>query len=1042
MARIRIYQSFFNSPPLQRPDVLGVQLENKADVRQRLPQLDGVVNASGLSYVFPLSRTQVLGAPLESKADVRPRLSRLDGAIIAAGSNGPELWNPPVTVVTVATSGWDFQQPPLAIRRRSADPESDDALSDVLGSVAAPPQSGWSIALPTLPPSYVRRKTLRQQRISIGTSPEAATPLDTSLGWVPTLPDLPQFKRKQALPELAARLDQPAEAPPTGWSIVLPDLPTRRKVPSLAIVDSLSLPLGLETPPQGWNVSLAELKQVKTRIGFADAAIDAESWSPLETVAAQPWGWSLPPPRVRAVPESVFAGPTLDWTTQQVSVGWSVELPELSAPRHLLAATPDQSDLYNPPVEVTQPDTGWTINLPELAPRKRLPQGEFTTRSDRPDEAAATGWNVVLPDLPQFRRKQALPDQPSGLERPGSLPAAVNWTVEPPITLRRPTVLAGALAGATLASQAITQAAQTGWNVVVPDLPQFRRKQAVPELAARIDQPAELTTRGWSIVQPDLPQFRRKQALPETTSRIDQPSGLDSARSLGWIAELPHLTRGTFRGGILAGAVLAPQDITQPAQTGWDIVVPDLPAFRRKQALPELAGRLDQPTDLVTGWSVVEPDLPQFRRKQALPESTGRIDQPSAIASAVSLGWVIEPPHLTRGTYRGGTLAGGVLTPQDITPTAQTGWNVVVPDLPQFKRKQALPETAAGRLDQPQAQPYGASVVLPDLPQFRRKQALPESAGRLDQASAIQTQSLGWVCELPLFARVDTYRGGALAGASLAPQTVTPTAATGWNVVLPDLPAFRRKQVRVENINRLDQPAAITGTVFEEGWSVVLPNLPQFKRKQALPELAGRIDKPTAAFQWGWSVVLPDVVARPRRLPVEPQGRLDQPQGQPYGWNVVTPDLPQARTRPALTEIAGRIDQPADQPYGWSVTLPDIRRPLRNTLPDAPGRLDQPQDQPYGWSVVTPDLPQARRHPALTEIAWRIDTPVVVVVVQATSGWAVDPPALRRTRPISGGIFAGATHDPPQIEPSTAPSVTPRQQTYFVANLGRFMRRG
>ncbi len=871
MARIRIYQSLFNSPPLQRPDALGVPLENKADVRARLARLDGVVNASGLSYVFPLqrpalptgwtveppttrprlarldgvvnasglsyvfplSRTQVLGAPLVASADVRQRLPQLDGAIIASGANGPELWNPPVTVVAPVTTGWEFQQPTVSVRRNKH----------------------------------------RPHRLSIGTSPE---------------------------PEVAATA--------TGWTITLPDLPRRRSVQPLAVLDSISLPLEGDTDQQGWNVSLAELKQVKPRIGFADASVDSQSWSPLESVAAQPWGWSLPPPRGRVVPESVFAGA-------------------------------DQAELYNPPIEVTQPDSGWTINLPELAPRKRLPQGEFTTRSDQPAEAAATGWNVALPDLPQFRRKQALPDQPSGLERPGSLPAAVNWTVEPPLTHRRPTVLAGALAGATLAPQAITQAAQTGWNVVVPDLPQFRRKQALPELAGRIDQPAELATRGWNIVQPDLPQFKRKQALPETTARIDQPSGLDSARSLGWIAELPHITRGTFRGGILAGAVLAPQDITQPAQTGWDIVLPDLPAFRRKHALPEFAGRIDQPQQLAVGHSIVLPDLPAFRRKSALPE------------------------------------------------------------------------TASGRLDRPQEQPYGATVTLPDLPQFRRKQALPEVAsGRIDQPSAIQAQSLGWICELPLFTRVDTYRGGgALAGASLAPQVVTQAAATGWDIVLPDLPAFRRKQVRVDNIDRLDQPAAITGTVFEEGWSVVLPNLPQFKRKQALPELAGRIDKPTAAFQWGWSVVLPDVVARPRRLPVEPQGRLDQPQGQPSGWNVVTPDLPQARTRPDLTEIAGRVDQP--------------------------------EEQPYGWSVVTPDLPQARRHPALTEIAGRIDTPVVVVV-QATSGWAVDPPALRQTRPISGGIFAGATHDPPQIEPSTTPAVTARQQTYFVANLGRFMRRG
>lgn len=784
MARIRIYQSYFNppSPPAGKVSV-----------------------------------------PVLRNVNLRNVTTRYDGAMVATGCNQPELWNPPVTVVAVVTSGWEFQQPPLVVRRRSADPESDDLSLDVVGPITAPPQSGWSI--------------------------------------------------------------------------VLPNMPTRRRVMPLAALDSLSLPLGLETPSQGY-VSLAELKLVRPRVGFADASIDAESWSPLETVASQPWGWSLPPPRPRAVPESVFAGATLDWTTQPSPVGWTIELSELPTTRRLLAASQDQAELYNPPVEVTQPDSGWTVNLPELAPKKRLPQGEFTARIDRPTDDVVVGWSVELPEFPQFKRKQALPEAVG--HQPSAIASAIGlgWVCELPLARRFPPRV---LAGADLAPQTVNPS-QYGWSVTTNDLPQFRRKQALPESASRLDQPQQLAV-GYSIVLPSLPQFQRRQAFPELTGRLDPVSAIQ-AQSLGWVAELPHLARGTYRGGILAGALLAPQVIIQPAQTGWDIVLPDLPQFRRKQALPETTARIDPPSGLDSlGWAAVTPDLPATRRR-TLPETVGRAERAGA---EVSWGWQLDTP----------------------------------------------------------------------LRAPARRAALPEATGRIDPVSAIQTQSLGWICELPLFARVATYRSGALPGASLAPQTITETAATGWDIVVPDLPQFRRKQARVESLDRIDQPISVVGVVFQEGWSVVLPHLPQFRRKQALPELSGRIDQPVAAFQWGWSVVLPDV------------------------------------QRPLLRRVAVLV--------GAMLAPQTVERVA------------------VGWTVVLPDLPRLRHAHAPLELVQRLD-PQVVVVVQPPSGWSVEPPFLSQVRPAKGGIFAGSFQELPQIEPSTAAT---SEQTYFIANVGRFMgRRG
>jgi nitrogen fixation protein len=200
-------------------------------------------------------------------------------------------------------------------------------------------------------------------------------------------------------------------------------------------------------------------------------------------------------------------------------------------------------------------------------------------RIDQPTQAFPWGWSVVLPDLPAARRFQALPEYTARID-----------FVTPTTTV------------------------VWGWQgdqstAVAPRHPSF----AGPDLPFSTTSVAV----GWDVVLPDLPAFRRNQALPEATGRIDQASGLASASILGWLAELPALRASPPpRVGVLVGPALAPQTVTSVA-VGWSIVLPDLRPARRFQALPEATGRIDQATPPVTwGWQA-DASLPAPRRPRA-----------------------------------------------------------------------------------------------------------------------------------------------------------------------------------------------------------------------------------------------------------------------------------------------------------------------------------------------------------------------------------------------------------------------------------------
>jgi hypothetical protein len=1310
--------------------------------------------------------------------------------MIATGSNGPELWNQPLIVQP--TVGWQFTPAPTRQLQRIVALQPDQAELYNPPKIIQP--QGWTIEAPTfrrqtkLGPSLINisipasatgdlgwtieAQALPRQRVGFGPSiinvsiPASGTAVQPISGWEFQQPALVRHRTSQdpdssdGTPPILAQIAAP---PQSGWTIVLPELRRTKPAAALAALDSLSLPLSGPPQPQGANVSLAELKQVKPRVGFADASIAPEAWSPLRSVATQPWGWSLPPPQRSPVhigplrasvsfppPAYALAGwqavlpdlyraprivalqpdqaelynppaptvttPVTGWEFQQptlarrqtsadpeggdaspnaigpvaappqsgwtitlpelqpkarrdltainfrfdpsltvavgwtvepaiiqrrptvsgaltggtlapqainpVAVGWSIVLPDLRLQSRSASFQPDQAELYSPP----STPFGWTVTLPELAQRKRqVPDHSF--RADQPITAtAATGWQVTLPDL-LVTHRQAFPYIAAGIEQPGTLPGAVNWSTEPPVTRRRPTTI-GALAGADLPSESINLE-PWGWSVVLPDLPQFVRRQALPEATGRIDQAAPQPF-GWDVVTPDLPWARRVPALTESLPRLDQvqqqpPFGwqvfapnLAPVRRValpenapvlggetypwGWSVTLPEIRVARVPG---SGAPDTAGRIDQPTQAfpwGWSVVLPDFPAARRYQALPEYTARIDfvtptttvvwgwqgdQPTirravsgtvaetsvlpltstSVAVGWDVVTPDLPQFKRVQALPESAGRIDQPATLQSATSLGWLAELPALRASPPpRAGVLVGPALAPQTVTSVA-VGWSIVLPDLRSARRYQALPE-ATGRIDQAtppvtwgwqvdaflpaprrlQAQPEGVftplggetfpsgwsivtpelrraqppsfaggelpaqtiitaaqtgwSIVLPDLPAGRRYQALPEGQGRLDQPVTIVgvVFAEGWQI-LPPDIRVQPRTAGVLAGADL-PPTAPQQQPFGATLNTPELPQFRRKSAVPETASgRLD---AVQSQPF--GWDIVLPDLPQAKRKQALPESTGRLDRPTeTADQWsvripdlpwsrrkadvtqalprldaplaqptGWTITQPDLSRAHARLAEVPQASLSG-STSPWGWSIVLPDLPRVQ-RPDLTWFSSRLDfvptvttvlwwvdvtpdsvgprrtlgtlagadlplsaQP--QPFGWSVALPDLPRFRRvsdvsETLP----RLDQPQVQPYGWTVTQPDLPSSP-HRDLSVVLGRLDPTTAAVTVQFPNGWTVEPPYLSRIAVRAGGVFAGAEDALAQIAPSTA--VVTAEQTYFIGNMGRMMgRRG
>jgi nitrogen fixation protein len=229
--------------------------------------------------------------------------------------------------------------------------------------------------------------------------------------------------------------------------------------------------------------------------------------------------------------------------------------------------------------------------LAQYGPRESAPAGLVAATglslvpAAPPVNAAPAGWSVNVPELPAFRRYQALPEL-SGRIDPAPVVAAAQppagWSVALPELPQFKRVI-GALAGADLPAQRILAAAPSGWTIVLHELPAFRRYQALPELSLRLDPAGQFQPYGWSVCVPELPQPRLAPAAMAA-----------------------------------AGATLVPQVVLRPLATGWSVALPELPAFRRYQALPELSGRLDPPPPLagpavIWGW----PELPATPRGRA-----------------------------------------------------------------------------------------------------------------------------------------------------------------------------------------------------------------------------------------------------------------------------------------------------------------------------------------------------------------------------------------------------------------------------------------
>jgi hypothetical protein len=76
------------------------------------------------------------------------------------------------------------------------------------------------------------------------------------------------------------------------------------------------------------------------------------------------------------------------------------------------------------PAPITAAPSGWTIEPPlhTYAPRRSAPAGLFAaTGLSLPPEPVVRppfGWTVALPDLPAFRRYQAMPESTGRIDRP------------------------------------------------------------------------------------------------------------------------------------------------------------------------------------------------------------------------------------------------------------------------------------------------------------------------------------------------------------------------------------------------------------------------------------------------------------------------------------------------------------------------------------------------------------------------------------------------------------------------------------------------
>jgi hypothetical protein len=197
----------------------------------------------------------------------------------------------------------------------------------------------------------------------------------------------------------------------------------------------------------------------------------------------------------------------------------------------------------------------------------------------------------------------------------------------------------------------------------------------------------------------------------------------------------------------------------------------------------------------------------------------------------------------------------------------------------QRRTKFAVPETSSGRLDAVQSQPFGWDIVTPDLPQAKRKQALPEAAGRLDRPTETADQ---WAIVLP-----DLPWSRRKADVTQAlPRLDAPQAQpTGWTITQPDIAHARARLAEVP------QPS-LAGSTSPWGWSVVLPDLPRVHRPDPT-WFAARLDfVPIVTTVLWWVDEQPDPVGIRRNTGALAGAELSlAAQPQPYGWTVVLPSF-------------------------------------------------------------------------------------------------------------------------------------------------------
>jgi hypothetical protein len=869
---------------------------------------------------------------------------------------------------------WPMALPDLPARRARRRPAAMVATGGNLapGPIAAAAGPSLTAVLRSVNLRYAQARFRPAAMVATGSNgPEqwpliAAVAISTGFDFVTQI-SLPPARinragaAEPASPELTTGPQPIVQAFAYGWSIVLPDIRRLGVTARAALADGLTLPLGGQTAPPGWTVTLADLRQVKPRIGFTDASISPEAWAPLVTTAPSPWGWSLPPPaptQARLSPAAMAAtGGILppEQIPQTAPWGWSICLPDLPAFRRY-QALPESTVRLDPQPAAAPPAILWPMVLPDLPARPNrlsfLVDQAALYSPPAPPAALPTGWSIVLPDLPAFRRKQALPESAGRLDQPQqALPT--GWTVTlPDLPARKirasiPDVDQAALYNPPAAPAALP----TGWSIVQPDLPAFRRFQAFPELSGRIDQPPPPPAPfpvGWSIVLPDLPARQAKASVPDVDQSALYQLPAPVTAPTGWSIVQPDLP--AFR-RFLQPARISIQSPAPPAPLpplGWSIVQPDLPAFRRKQALPAIAGRADPPLrELATGWSVVLPDLPAFRRKQALPELTRRLDLvPSAIAppqtAILRANYLRYVPARTAPAAMAATGIGGWLAPAPApTPPTAVGWSVTLPLLPAFRRRHALPEFTA-RLDPlppfaPVAVVSGWDPGPPHLPAFRRF-LQPTRISIQTPVPLAAVPPIGWSVEQPLLRKRRVSEVGAvLVGAPTPTPLVVPLQPApvlrSVNLRYPQA-QFRPAGMIATGANLISPPTPVPPP---SGWTIALPDLRAVRRYQALPEIVRRVESPALivapAFPYGWSIVLPLLRQHPLPLsaivagPVLPL--LPVTPALPAGWTITLPDSLITGRRALDTLI--RIDQPVPVSVvppvlaGWNITLPDLR---------------------------------------------------------------------------------------------------------------------